>query len=72
MNWNVQSWWPGIKEFFAEVKTEMKKVSWPAREEVMGTTTVVIIATFIFGFYLYAADWALYHVVEQVYKFFGV
>ena len=72
MNWNVKTWWPAAKEFFAEVRTEMKKVSWPAREEVMGTTTVVIIATFIFGFYLAAADFALGHLVEYVYKIFGV
>ncbi len=42
--------------FLREVKIELKKVSWPNKKEVYGTTTVVIIAVFIFSIYLYVAD----------------
>jgi len=45
-----------LKTFFAEVKSELKKVTWPAREEVVATTIVVIATTFFFGFYLYGLD----------------
>ena len=34
----------------------MKKVSWPGRSEVVGTTVVVIVACFLFGFYLFVVD----------------
>ncbi|MFO7907918.1 MAG: preprotein translocase subunit SecE [Pirellulaceae bacterium] len=31
-----------IREFFHEVKVEMRKVSWPAKDEVRSSTTVVL------------------------------
>ena len=72
MSWNVKDWWPRTKEFFEEVRREMKNVSWPGKDEVLGTTTVVIIATFIFGFFLYAADIVFFKLIEQIYKAAGV
>ena len=45
-----------LKEFFAEVKGELKKVTWPGKQEVYSTTLVVLATTFFFGFYLYALD----------------
>lgn len=45
-----------LKSFFSEVKAELKKVTWPGRQEVYGTTIVVIITTIAFGFYLFGAD----------------
>jgi len=45
-----------LKTFFAEVRSELKKVTWPSREEVVATTTVVIATTFFFGFYLWGLD----------------
>lgn len=31
-----------IREFFHEVKVEMRKVSWPTKDEVRSSTTVVL------------------------------
>jgi preprotein translocase subunit SecE len=45
-----------LKTFFAEVKSELKKVTWPSRQEVYSTTVVVILTTVFFGFYLYGLD----------------
>jgi preprotein translocase subunit SecE len=45
-----------VRTFLVEVRTELKKVTWPPRKEVYGTTVVVIIAVFFFGFYLYGLD----------------
>jgi len=45
-----------LKAFFSEVRAELKKVTWPSKEEVYGTTIVVILTTVFFGFYLFAAD----------------
>lgn len=44
------------KQFSRDVKAEMKKVTWPTREEVKGTTVVVLIAVFFFGFFLWGVD----------------
>ncbi len=55
--WLVKSGkWAQWVEFLAEVRTELKKVSFPTREEVIGTTIVVIVTSFIFAIYLFLAD----------------
>ena len=45
-----------VKTFFSEVKSELKKVTWPSRKEVYATTIVVIVTTLFFGFYLWLLD----------------
>jgi len=45
-----------LKAFFSEVRSELKKVTWPSRQEVYSTTIVVIATTFFFGFYLFGLD----------------
>jgi len=42
--------------FVKESWGELKKVEWPSRAQVIQGTLVVIIACFIVGAYLYAAD----------------
>lgn len=44
----------GFKEYFRGVRTEMKKVVWPTRKELVSYTTVVIVvcAVFALGFWL--------------------
>lgn len=48
-----------VKEFYADVKSELKKVTWPTRQEVYGTTTVVLIAVFFFGTFLWISDYII-------------
>lgn len=43
-------------EFIKETRKELNNVSWPSRRELTGTTLVVIVAVFFFGFYLYVVD----------------
>ncbi len=43
-------------EFIRETRKELNNVSWPPRREVTGTTLVVIVAVFFFGFFLYVVD----------------
>lgn len=56
-----------IPEFISEVKAEMKKVSFPSREEVIGTTVVVLVTSVIFALYLWLADL----VIVQLFKVVG-
>jgi preprotein translocase subunit SecE len=55
VNW-VTNWWHKSVEFLSEVRAEMRKVSFPSREEVVGTTAVVIVTSFVFAVYLWLAD----------------
>ena len=59
-----------IQQFFVEVRTEMKKVSWPGRKEVYGTTIVVIAAVFFFGTFLSIVDLILRLGVDKIFKLF--
>ena len=64
-------WWNKSKTFFSEVVSEMKKVTFPARDEVVGTTVVVIITSFVFALFLYVADFAIVKAYEQILTVFG-
>lgn len=45
-----------LSQFYHDVKLEMRKTTWPTRNEVWSTTLVVIIAVIFFGFYLWGVD----------------
>ena len=45
----AMNWWTKTVEFLSEVRTEMRKVSFPARDEVVSTTIVVIVTSVVFG-----------------------
>lgn len=59
-----------MQQFFVEVRAELKKVSWPGRKEVYGTTIVVVGAVFFFGVYLGLVDLVLRLGVDWIFKFF--
>ena len=40
------------REFLHDVRVEMKQVTWPSREDVISTTTVVIVTVAFFGVFL--------------------
>ena len=65
-------WWKRLKTFLSEVVVETKKVTWPTKQEVINTTTVVVIASFIFGVYLYFCDLVYVFMTQKIFKLFGV
>ena len=68
----VKQWWPTTHDFFRDVWNEMRKVSWPGRTEVGGTTIVVIVACFLFGFYLFIVDAGLSWLLDKLFRAAGV
>ena len=52
-------WWRNSRNFFTEVRNEMRRVTWPSRKEVYATTFVVLLTALFFGIYLYGIDLAL-------------
>jgi preprotein translocase subunit SecE len=60
--------WAELKTFFVEVRSELKKVTWPSKNEVQATTVVVVITTIVFGFYLYGMDLGLSWLLSFVLK----
>jgi preprotein translocase subunit SecE len=65
-------WWKRLKAFLSEVVVETKKVTWPTKQEVINTTTVVVIASFIFGIYLYLCDLVFVFLTQRIFRIFGV
>ena len=59
------------RNFFVEVRNEMRRVTWPSRKEVYATTIVVILTSAFFGLYLWGLDVALSAAVNWVFRYFG-
>ncbi|RPI07255.1 MAG: preprotein translocase subunit SecE [Zetaproteobacteria bacterium] len=59
----LQTLWGSTIQFLREVRVELKKVTWPGRNEIIGSTAVVIVASFAVAFFLGFVDllvqWAL-------------
>jgi len=64
-------WYKRLGQFLKDVKAELKKVTWPSKNEVVNTTVVVIAATVFFGFYLFFMDVIFSWVIGQIKNLFG-
>ena len=53
--------------FLREVKLELKKVSWPSRREISGSTGVVIVSVAISALYLGIIDSILQQIIRRLY-----
>ena len=62
----VRSWIGKATRFLKEVRTEMGKVSWPARKQVIGSTAVVIVSVFILSMFLGLADFILETIIAAL------
>jgi len=50
-------------QFLKEARTELKKVSWPTRKELVGSTTIVLVVSILFGIVLGAIDFVFFRSV---------
>ena len=55
-----------VREFFHDVLIEFRRVSWPTRKEVTGSTTVVIVMVLVLAAFLAVVDHALTWIVRLV------
>ena len=56
-----------INKFFLEVRQEMAKVSWPTRDELKGTTIIVIVIIVILSVFIWVADKVLEGLLNIIY-----
>ena len=45
-----------IGNYLTEIRGELKKVTWPTKNDMIKTTIAVIVASVIFGIYLTSVD----------------
>lgn len=48
-----------VGNFFSESKQELGKVNWPTRQELIGSTALVIVVTLIMSAFIFAIDFVL-------------
>ena len=53
-----------VREYFASVRAEVSRVSWPSRREIVTFTVLVIILTLALGIYLGLVDVVLQHLLR--------
>ena len=52
------------KQFFREVRVELKKVTWPTRKETIASTSVVLVTVFLVAFYMGIVDLGLSRLIK--------
>jgi len=68
---SVGNWWSDFRGFLTDVRSEMKRVTWPSRREVYATTVVVILTSIVLGIYLWGVDMVFNSVVGWIFRRFG-
>jgi preprotein translocase subunit SecE len=59
-----------MRNFLADVRGELKKVTWPNRSDLQKTTIAVIILSVIIGLYLWLIDLSFQVLIQRVIKIF--
>jgi len=61
--------WPQqAKTYYEELRQEMRRVTWPSRQQVQATTVVVILTVFAFAAYFKVVDEVITRTVVSLQK----
>ena len=56
---------PAVVDFLIATESEMKKVSWSSRAELLGSTTVVIVTVLLLALVIYIVDYVFIFVLTR-------
>jgi preprotein translocase subunit SecE len=62
----IKQAWANLNEFLADVRSELKKISYPTRSETIGSTTVVIVLVVIVSIFLALTDLLLVRLMGKI------
>ncbi len=68
MEFSIKEKFEVAKQFLREVKTELKKVTWPSRKDTLSGTAVVLVAVFIIALFLGIVDSGLSNLIKELLK----
>ena len=68
---DARNFFERTKDYINELKLEMRRVTWPNRKQVQGTTAVVIISVFLFAGYFEVVDSILSRGVAALLRVFA-
>lgn len=66
----VMGWPQKIRDYVEDLRSEMRRVTWPSWNQVRATTTVVIVAVFLFSAYFWVIDIAITQLVKKIFDTF--
>ena len=66
----ASSWPAGVKSYFEELQTEMRRVTWPSWKQVRAPTLVVIVAVFAFAAYFAVIDQIFLSLINKLFNAF--
>jgi preprotein translocase subunit SecE len=67
----ASSWPVRVKDYFEELQTEMRRVTWPSWKQVRATTGVVIVAVFAFAAYFMVVDQIVSSAINKLFSTFS-
>lgn len=65
---SVTSWPARLRDYFQDLKAEMRRVTWPSRKQVYSTTAVVIATVFVFAAYFWVVDLLLGRLITRLFE----
>ena len=60
-----RGWLDKLRTFFLQTREELRKCTWPNKEEMRGQTIMVLVAVVLLGGFTFAADYVLGGLVIQ-------
>ena len=67
----VSAWPVQVKTYFQDLQNEMRLVTWPSWKQVRSTTTVVIVAVFMFAAYFTIVDSIVDNAIRKIFTTFS-
>ncbi|MBQ1410567.1 MAG: preprotein translocase subunit SecE [Oscillospiraceae bacterium] len=61
-----ENWFKRMGKWLRGMKSELNKVVWPTRAQVLNNTMVVIVVSLIFAVIIGLIDWAAYEGIKQL------
>ena len=52
--------------FLGDIKSELRKVTWPNRDDLQKTTIAVVVSSILFGIYLFGVDMLFSQIIDWV------
>lgn len=57
-----------ISNYFKETKSELKKVTWPTKKQVINNTWVVLVFVFLIGLCIWSLDFLMTYIINTLFS----
>ena len=64
-NWIVRAW-GAICRYFRELRSELKKVSWPTAQQVVKNTLIVLACVLVVGIFIWLFDFVARYGIDSL------